>query len=147
MWGDEIILNKLECEPKDLRPDAAVLNYPVISGINNPHKGSFNVLLGEDASYSDLSRLSLENRVSPKTPPVFIWCTANDESVPAQNSLAMAKACISNKVPVELHVFDAGPHGLATCDKATGKDERYFLPECREWIDLSVRFLAKYMNV
>ena len=147
MWNDEALLNSLGCTAEDIRPSAAVLSYPVISGITNPHKGSFKVLLGEDATHGELSRLSLENRVSPKTPPIFIWCTANDDCVPAQNSLVMAKACVSNKVPVELHMFDEGPHGLSTCDKVTGWNEYFYLDNCKAWIDLSVKFLAKYMKV
>ncbi|MBR5091376.1 MAG: prolyl oligopeptidase family serine peptidase, partial [Ruminiclostridium sp.] len=147
MWNDTGVLEKLGCEGTDIRPDAAVLCYPVISGITNPHKGSFNVLLGENASHSELSRLSLENRVTPKTPPTFIWCTANDDCVPAHNSLVMAKALVSNKVPVELYMFDEGPHGLSTCDKVTGWNDYFYRDHCKSWIDLSIKFLAKYMNV
>ncbi|MBR4305697.1 MAG: alpha/beta hydrolase [Ruminiclostridium sp.] len=147
MWGDPAIYKPLSCNPEDIRPNAAILCYPVISGVVNPHQGSFNVLLGEGASRDELSRLSIENRVTPKTPPVFLWCTANDETVPAQNSLVMAKACVSNKVPCELHMFTEGPHGLSTCDKVTGWDESYYLDDCRQWIDMSVRFLKKYLKV
>ena len=147
MWNDVNVLERLGCEGYDIRPDAAILCYPVISGITNPHKGSFEVLLGKDAPHSELSRLSLENRVTPKTPPTFIWCTANDESVPAHNSLVMAKALVSNKVPVELHMFDVGPHGMSTCDKVTAKNEYFCQEACKAWIDLSIKFLARYMNV
>lgn len=147
MWSDIALTKTIGCEPEDLRPNAAILCYPVISGVTAPHEGSFKVLLGEDASRSDLSRLSLENRVTPKTPPVFIWATANDDCVSAHNSLVMAKACVSNKVPVEIHLFDEGPHGLSTCDKATGWNEAFYLRNVREWIPMSVEFLAKYMNV
>ncbi len=147
MWSDIQITKIIECEPEELRPNAAVLCYPVISGVTAPHEGSFRVLLGENASRSDLSRLSLENRVTPKTPPIFIWATANDDCVPAHNSLVMAKACVSNKVPVELHLFDEGPHGLSTCDKATGWNEAFYLDKCRQWIPLSIDFLCKYMEV
>ncbi len=124
-----------------------MLCYPVISGVTSPHEGSFKVLLGDEPSRSDLSRLSLENRVTPKTPPIFIWATANDASVSAHNSLVMAKACISNKIPMELHLFDEGPHGSATCDKPTARDNNDITPRVREWIPLSVQFLNKYMNV
>lgn len=147
MWNDSSIIKTIGCGADDLRPNAAVLSYPVISGVTSPHQGSFDVLLGEDASRSDLSRLSLENRVTPKTPPVFIWCTANDASVSAHNSLVMAKACISNKIPMELHIFDEGPHGIACCDKASGVDESYIRPNVRRWIEMSVEFLNKYTNV
>ncbi|MCH5325191.1 MAG: alpha/beta hydrolase [Eubacterium sp.] len=147
MWSDPVIYKALDCKPEDIRPDAVVLSYPVISGVTNPHKGSFDILLGEYASRDELSKLSIENRVTPKTPPVFIWCTADDDCVPAQNSLVMAKACVSNKVPVELHMYDSGPHGLSTCDKVTGWNEYFHLDNCKKWIELSVKFLEKYMNV
>ena len=147
MWNDNMVVKTIGCDPEELRPNAAVLCYPVISGVTSPHEGSFKILLGDDAGRSDLSRLSLENRVTPKTPPMFIWHTANDTSVSAHNSLVMAKACISNKIPVELHLFDEGPHGLSCCDKASGHNESYYLPNVRRWIKLSVEFLNKYLEV
>lgn len=145
MWGETALLKALGCNAEDLRPNAAILSYPVISGITSPHQGSFNVLLGEDPSRSDLSRLSIENRVTPKTPPCFVWCTANDDCVSAHNSLVFAKACVSNKVPCELHMFDEGPHGLSDCSKNTGWNEYFYNENCRQWIAMSVRFLEKYV--
>ena len=59
----------------------------------------------------------------------------------------MAKACVSNKVPVELHMFDCGPHGLSTCDKVTGWNEAFYLDNCKQWIKMSIDFLAKYHGV
>lgn len=147
MWSDNLIVKAIGCEPEDLRPDAAVLCYPVISGVTSPHVGSFKVLLGDDASRSDLSRLSLENRVTPKTPPIFLWHTANDESVSAHNSLVMAKACISNRVPVELHMFDEGSHGISVADKMSARNENDVNPHVNSWVKLSIDFLNKYLNV
>ncbi|MCL2694296.1 MAG: alpha/beta hydrolase [Oscillospiraceae bacterium] len=147
MWSDTGIVRVIGCEPEDIRPAAAVLCYPVISGVTSPHKSSFAILAGEDATQANLSRLSLENRVTPKTPPVFLWCTANDESVSAHNSIVMAKACVSNGVPVELHMYDDGPHGLSDCSKASGLDEAHYESNCGGWIGLSVRFLGKYLGL
>ena len=147
MWNDVTLVKKIGCTAEDLRPNAAVLCYPVISGVTSPHEGSFEVLLGNEPSRSDLSRLSLENRVTPKTPPIFIWATATDGTVSAHNSLVMAKACISNKIPMELHLFDDGPHGISTCDKPIAYGEHYLKENVRRWIPLSVEFLNKYMNV
>lgn len=147
MWSDASIYKAIGCKAEELRPNAAILSYPVISGVTAPHVGSFEVLLGKDASRSDLSKLSLENRVTPKTPPIFLWCTATDDCVPAHNSLVMAKACVSNKVPVELHMFDEGPHGLSDCSKSTGWNEYFIDENKREWIKMSVKFLEKYMGV
>ncbi|MCM1298940.1 MAG: alpha/beta hydrolase [Firmicutes bacterium] len=147
MWSDSALVNAVGCEPAELRPNAAVLSYPVISGITSPHKGSFDVILGENPTPSELSRLSLENRVTPKTPPCFIWCTANDDCVSAHNSLVFAKACVSNKVPCELHMFDEGPHGLSDCSKNTGWNESFYKNDNKRWIEMSIKFLEKYLKV
>ncbi|MCL2109637.1 MAG: alpha/beta hydrolase [Oscillospiraceae bacterium] len=147
MWNDTKIVSVIGCEPDDIRPAAAVLCYPVISGVTSPHKGSFNILAGEDAPPANLSRLSLENRVTPKTPPVFLWCTADDDTVSAHNSLVMAKSCVSNNVPVELHIYDSGPHGMSDCSKASGYDKRFYETHCGEWVKASVRFLGKHLNL
>lgn len=148
MWSDSVVCSTIGCEPLDIRPDAAILSYPVISGITSPHVDSFKVLLGDNADNpAELSRVSLENRVTPKTPPCFVWCTANDDCVSAHNSLVFAKACVSNKVPCELHMFDEGPHGISDCSKNTGWNEYFYSDNCKQWIKMSVAFLEKYMNI
>lgn len=146
MWNDISLVKTIGCSAEELRPNAAVLCYPVISGVTSPHEGSFEVLLGSEPTRSDLSRLSLENRVTPKTPPIFIWATANDASVSAHNSLVMAKACISNRIPVELHLYDEGPHGISTADKPIARSAADVNAHVRAWIGLSVEFLNKYLG-
>jgi len=147
MWSDTGIVRVIGCEPDDIRPAAAVLCYPVISGVTSPHKSSFAILAGDDANQAALSRLSLENRVTPKTPPIFLWCTADDATVSAHNSIVMAKACVSNGVPVEMHMYDSGPHGLSDCSKSAGADGRFYDLPCAGWVGLSVKFLKKYLNL
>ena len=44
-------------------------------------------------------------------------------------------------------MFDCGPHGLSTCDKVTGWNEAFYLDNCKQWIKMSVDFLAKYLKV
>jgi dipeptidyl aminopeptidase/acylaminoacyl peptidase len=45
-------------------------------------------------------------------PPVFLWHTANDPTVPVENSPILASALQRRSVPCELHVFSEGRHGL-----------------------------------
>ena len=106
------------------RPDAVVLSYPVIT--TDPavwHEGSFHALLGRDASTEALAAASLETRVGPHAPPMFVWHTMTDELVPVENSLRFAAACRAQGVPCELHVFREGRHGLSLADEdwAAGK--------------------------
>jgi acetyl esterase/lipase len=95
------------------RPDFAVLVYPVIT-MEDPytHRGSRQNLLGENPSRELIELLSNEKQVTAKTPPCFLVHTADDAAVPVENSLLFASACRKAGVPVEIHVFEHGPHGF-----------------------------------
>lgn len=95
------------------RPDAAVLCYAVIS-FTRPfaHAGSGQALVGDAAPAGLKEDLSAESRVSPATPPCFLWHTADDEKVPVENALLFASSLRQHGVPFEMHVFPHGRHGL-----------------------------------
>jgi acetyl esterase/lipase len=108
-------------ERVDSRPDFAVLAYPVISLAGAAaHTGSRDHLLGPDAPPELVLELSTDSRVTPRTPPTFLFHTADDGSVPVENSLVFFAAMRQKGVPGELHVFAHGRHGvgLAPEDKA-----------------------------
>ncbi|MGE5125139.1 MAG: alpha/beta hydrolase fold domain-containing protein [Betaproteobacteria bacterium] len=100
------------------RPDFVALLYPVIT-MRDPHAhaGSRRNLLGESPLPALVQRLSLETQVTRDTPPVFIVHTAEDRSVPVENSLLFYEALRQAGVPVEMHLYEKGPHGFGT---ATG---------------------------
>jgi acetyl esterase/lipase len=95
------------------RPDLAILIYPVIT-MTDPftHGGSRQNLLGDKPDPQLIDLMSNEKQVTPQTPPCFLVHTADDGAVPVENSLNFAAACRKNKVPVELHVLEHGPHGF-----------------------------------
>jgi acetyl esterase/lipase len=97
------------------RPDFIALLYPVIT-MDSPfgHAGSRRNLLGERPDPSRLDLLSVEKQVTKDTPPVFIVHTAEDASVPVENSLLFYQALRRSGVPVEMHLFEKGPHGFGT---------------------------------
>ena len=94
------------------RPDLFVPCYAVASLRNFWHQGSANNLLGEEQDMATLRRLTAEYQVNDKTPPAFIWHTAADDAVPVENSLRLAKALAGHNVPVSMHIFPYGPHGV-----------------------------------
>ena len=94
------------------RPDAMILAYPVISSGPFGHRGSFENLLGPNAAPALLQEMSLELQVTPRTPPAFLWHTADDAAVPVENSLLLFEALRRHQVGAELHVYPSGPHGL-----------------------------------
>jgi acetyl esterase/lipase len=118
------------------RPDATILCYPVISGVNMPHNGSFMQLLGEARSMQELKAFSWECRVKDNTPPSFLWHTAADPGVPVENSLNFAAALRAKNIPFELHVFPHGRHGLGL-----GVDDN--VAEIRVWPELCATWLRK----
>jgi len=95
------------------RPDFLILGYPVIS--SDPaiaHAGSFRNLLGDNPDPKLLEDLSNDLRVTPNTPPTFLFHTTADTGVPAENSVRFYLALKKNKVPAEMHIFENGPHGV-----------------------------------
>jgi xylan 1,4-beta-xylosidase len=95
------------------RPDFVSLLYPVIT-MKPPfaHAGSRTSLLGAHPSPALIERLSLETQVTSATPPVFIVHTAEDKTVPIENSHRFVDALRRAGVPVEAHFYERGEHGF-----------------------------------
>ena len=142
-WHLPLLRETLGGESADFRPDAMVLCYPVISAIRGDHLYSFLNLTGPDPAQETLARLSCEESVDGRTPPAFLWHTANDTCVPVENSLVMAGALAKAGVTAELHLFPKGNHSLSVCTRETaggGSAERIY-PYVGRWVALSVEFL------
>jgi acetyl esterase/lipase len=100
-------------ERESSRPDFLILGYPVISfDAAITHAGSLRNLLGETPDPKLVEDLSNDLRVTAQTPPTFIFHTTNDNAVPVENSLRFYLALRKAKVPVEMHLFESGPHGV-----------------------------------
>ncbi|MBK5292189.1 MAG: alpha/beta hydrolase, partial [Acidobacteriia bacterium] len=105
------------------RPDFAVLAYPVISFTTGyTHKGSRTNLLGENPDPALVNLLSGELQVKSDTPPVFLFHTNEDTSVPPENSILFYLALRKHNIPAELHIYEKGRHGvgLASTDATLG---------------------------
>lgn len=137
------LIKELGIDGNNLRPDAMMLAYPVITSNEYAHRGSFVNLLGKDYDkYVDF--VSLEKQVDSDTPPCFIWHTFADQSVPLENSLLFANALRKHQVKFEYHVFPNGAHGLALANEETETlDGKTYQPECSCWCDLFKEFVNK----
>lgn len=95
------------------RPDFAVLAYPVISFVADySHRGSWESLIGNDATLDVRKSLSNEFNVTPQTPPTFLFSSGTDATVPPENSVVFYVALRKANVPAELHIFQTAPHGV-----------------------------------
>ncbi|HBP38375.1 MAG TPA: alpha/beta hydrolase [Clostridiales bacterium] len=115
------------------RPDAMILGYPVITLGKLTHIGSRINLLGETADSTLTSDLSIENRVDRRTPPAFIWHTADDEAVPVENSLMLASSLAARQISFACYIYPHGRHGLGLA-----ADQ----PDICHWPELCADFLA-----
>lgn len=131
-----------EVFPESKSVNATVLAYPVIDAdFNNTHRGSFMNLLGHAPDKEEEEYFSCNRHVKPTTPPAFLWHTAEDGAVPVVNSISYAKALIENNVPVELHIYPFGGHGLSTSDKHTVDDVTRIVAYNNIWLDSVKRWL------
>ena len=114
-------------------PQLSILGYPVISFVNDVHRGSLMSLLGSGPSLEARERVSAEFLVSESTPPAFIWHTADDSVVNVSHSLSYATALKATGVAAELHIFPQGVHGLGLAERTPGVNQWTGL--CTTWLE------------
>ena len=131
----------------DCKPTAVGLSYPVISRIHG-HEGSYyNLLYGytEEAQAELLKTLNLDEGVSEYTPPAFIWATADDGGVPADNALRYALALAKREIAYELHIYRSGAHGLSVATQEICYPAQD-LNRIRGWVDDCAEFFRSFVT-
>lgn len=112
--GNELQLN--------LRPDFAILIYPVITFGEVAHGGSRKNLVGDVPSKDQLRYFSNEAGVNSRTPPTFLVHASDDKGVLPENSILFYQALVKAGVKSELHIYQAGGHGFGLKNKTTTQD-------------------------
>ena len=132
-----------EVFPESKAVNASILCYPVItSDPRHSHAGSFRNLSGHrELTNEDHEMFSLERKVTPNTPPTFLWHTAPDDCVPVMNCLLYAQALAANKVPFTVHIYPDGWHGLATVDDTTNNPLPEKIAQANGWLDAACLWL------
>ena len=148
LWHHAELWTEMGLTPEDIRPNAAVLSYPVIVADHDAHRGSFEHLSGGDKNVENHQQYSILNWVTENYPPTFLWHTFTDGSVPVQNNIRMAHALADKGVLSELHIFPEGVHGLSLANEITMRPgaPELIVPECQCWPELAARFLKNAMK-
>lgn len=130
-----------------LRPDGAILCYPVISADPGlAHEVTFTCFTGSAAPQA-WAPYSCECNVTAATPPMFIWHTATDTSVAVGNSLVMAQALWQHGVPCELQVKARGEHGASlACDEIDPGIFSHADPYLEPWFNAAVTFVRTFVR-
>lgn len=139
---DEPQILKYLSDAEDMRigiPNGVILCYPVVTATCKTHMLSLYNFCGSTEPEKDkIDLFCLEKHISSSTPPMFIWHTTTDDSVPVRNSLLLYEALLENGVQCEMHIFSQGYHGLSLATHETCHDvpENAPLP-ASQWVDLA----------
>jgi acetyl esterase/lipase len=100
----------------DGRPNLLGLGYAVISmepaqfAATSSHNHLLYGYIGKDLARLE-GYLSGQDHVTPRTPPVFLFESMDDERISPQNSIVFVDALKRGGIPVEAHLFAHGVHG------------------------------------
>ena len=95
------------------RPDFAIVSYGRFTMDDSiPRKTNMEGLLGAHPTQAMMDQVSVVKKVTKATPPCFIFATTADQTVNSLNATAFYDALKRVGVPVELHIFERGTHGL-----------------------------------
>lgn len=105
------VTDKLDSLPATA--DAAALIYPIIT-LEAPYTrtSTHQVLVGKHASAAENATWSVQEYVTPASPPFFLVQAEDDPVSDPQNTLIMYSACQQEHVPVEMHRYTRGGHGF-----------------------------------
>ena len=116
----------------NLRPDFAILGYPVISFTDSiGHIGSRDNLLGKSPSEKKIREYSNELQVTRDTPPTFLIHASDDKVVPPANSIAFYQSLLRHAVPAELHIYERGGHGFGMDNPTTDEE---WMSSLKNWL-------------
>lgn len=158
-WNKPLLLEQLGVRAEQIKPNALILCYPVIDLelVGNPpivieaegrevglNQHVLATVFGEFPPPRLLvEQYRLDRHVSSVTPPTFLWHTADDELVPAENALRFASALAEHRVPYELHIFERGVHGLSLGDETSDEQGKFLNPHAEIWVDLATKWLKQ----
>ena len=118
-----------------VRPDFMILVYPVISSQPGvAHQGSFDNLLGKNASPEKLKEYSNDKQITAQTPPTFLIHASDDKAVPPANSILFYQTLQQQNIPAELHIYPKGGHGFGLNNPTTPD---IWFERCLNWMAAS----------
>ncbi|MFD2145117.1 alpha/beta hydrolase [Mucilaginibacter antarcticus] len=127
-YKDALIPNK---DNISLRPDFAILMYPVITFGDKTHQGSKDNLIGTTPTQAMVDLYSNEKQVTENTPPTLIIMAQDDGTVPIENAVLFYSALVKNKVKTEMHLYQKGGHGFGIDNRQS--PDKWF-DWCKHWL-------------
>jgi acetyl esterase/lipase len=121
-----------------MRPNAQILCYPVTDV--ESHRGSYENLLGDDIETADF--WSPITQAREYTPPTFIWHTSCDSLVDVKGTYRYATRLSELGVPVEMHIYPVGDHGLGLARGLYGSGTEEYVQRWTEDLEHWLKLLG-----
>ncbi len=134
-FDDGLLKDGDAIDKQGCRPDFLILGYPVITmeaGVT--HGGSRTNLIGPKPDPKLVEELSNEKQVTKNTPPTFIFHTSEDTVVLPENPIRFYLACKKAGVPVEMHMYEKGQHGVGINPKRVSVGTDTWKNRLAEWL-------------
>lgn len=149
-WHEQWLSEKTGYPCEMMKPDAVILAYPKLNCTAFSKKAEIDqwvnrAMLGNQITEEGLRAVSPVFHVTEKVPPTFLWHTAEDTFVPAENSLEYSMELQKNHVPFELHIYQKGEHGIALGDARTDSmpDHSQVNEQGATWVKLSAGWMKQ----
>lgn len=127
------------------RPDFLILAYAVISMNEAAHMGSVMTLLNmKEAEINKPEAMKLRQMLSNQHHikegfmPTYLFHTADDPAVPADNAIMFAHSLATVKARYALHIYPKGRHGVGLAK--TEDDLRHWPFELERWLASETQF-------
>lgn len=130
----------------NLKPDALVLSYPVLSMIKYAHKTTKEIITDNEDGL--IKKLDVLSHVDSDYPPTFIWTTLEDIDVQVENTTLMIEQLKKHQVPFSSKLFENGYHGTSIYTRGCRKKEEMFnnMLAIKNWPTLASDFLFELFD-
>lgn len=99
------------------RPDFVISSYGLLTLDERAARAGQLQQFVRGPITAELAReLSPDKAVTAQTPPFFLYATESDDKVPVLTDLLFYEAMKRAGAPVEMHLFEQGPHGTALAE-------------------------------
>lgn len=119
--------------PDDEKPAFAIPLYGSMSRVEFYTGAKANIaLLGENFSYQDAVDMSIQNMVTPQTPPTLLLLCDDDRVVLPKSSVIYYEALVRHGVKCSMHIYPEGGHSL----KKAMKEQHEAILDWFDWLGL-----------
>lgn len=120
--------------PDEEKPAFAIPLYPSITRTEFYSTKKCNyALMGKKYCYQDAVDMSVQNMVTPQTPPTLLLLCDDDHTVPSHSSVTYYEALIRHGVKASMHIFPSGGHSM----KKNNNERCQIILDWLDWLGLT----------